>query len=761
MKQYFIILGSILILLLSACGGTKYVPEGQSLYKGATVKFTDSDNVKNKKKLAGELEALARPKKNSGFKLGIYNTFHNPNKEKGLGNFIAKKLGEPPITLQAADVERSRALMENYLHDNGYFGSKVTSDTTSENKEVTVDYFVKSKGQYKIRDVYFPADSTPLNTLISDRKRRSQIKSGQEYSLARIQAERVRLSRIAREHGYFEFNPDYIYYFVDTSLSSLQADVYLRVKPPTDSTRHEQFYMDTVIVYPTYDIEEPPRVYRDTIYQEDLKIIQKELFVKPKTLKRSIAQDKGELYQESRQDQTLNHLLDLGIFKFVNVDYEEEIRNDTNYLKRYIYLTPALTQDVTAQVELSTETTNFLGSAVSGTYAHRNLFGGAEWLNTRISAGVETQLGGGTDSVSFINTLKFSAQASLFFPRFVVPFFKIRNTRAYYVPKTRISFTDNFQRRTSFFTINSFQFEYAYEWQETRYKSHVLTPLNINLIQLLGTSPEFEDILASNPRLQQSFNNTAILGVNYQYTYTNQEVNTKRDFGYFRGSVETSGNLPSLLASGGGEKPPKFLGVAFSQYVRFDTEGRYNIVNKGSSLVGRLGVGVGVPYNNSSILPYIKQFFVGGANSIRSVQIRGIGPGATPPDTITLGGFFDQTGDIKLEANLEYRFNIFSIFKGALFADAGNVWLLKNDKQEQAPEAIFHFDTFADQIAVGTGVGFRLDLTFLLLRLDIAFPIRKPYLPEGERWIFRNIKPLDGKWRSDNLVYNIAIGYPF
>jgi outer membrane protein assembly factor BamA len=748
---------------LAACGGTKYVPQDQLLYNGAEVQFINSDHVKNPKAVARQLQTYTRPEKNSGFKLWVYNTFRNPNKEKGLGNWIAKKLGEPPVLYQAADTERSQALMENYLHDNGYFGSEVTSDTTAKDQKVTVTYKVQSKGQYKVREVYFPGDSTPLVALLNDQQRRSQIKTGQDYSLARIQAERARLARIARENGYFRFNQDYVYFFVDTSLSSLQADVYLRIKPPTDSTPHEQYYMDTVYVYPTYDIEEPPQVYDDTIYYEDLKIIESEQFVKPKTLERAIAQDKGELYQDSRQDQTLNHLLDLNVFKYVNVDYAAEVRNDTNYLKRYIYMTPSQPQDVTAQVELSTETTNFLGSAVSGTYAHRNLFGGAEWLNTRLSVGIETQLGGGlSDSIPFVNTFEFAAQASLFFPRFMVPFFNIRNTRVYYVPKTRISISNNFQRRTEFFTLNSFQFDYAYEWQETRYKSHILTPLNVNLVSLLGTTPTFDTILQANPRLQRSFGNTSILGVSYQYTYTNQEINTTRDFGYFRGSVETSGNIPALLAgkSESGE-PRRFLGTAFSQYVRFDTDTRYNIVNGGSSLVGRMAVGVGIPYNNSSILPYVKQFFVGGANSIRAFQIRGIGPGATPPDTTRRGGFFDQTGDIKLEANLEYRFGIFSVLKGAVFADAGNVWFLRKNEEEQEETAIFGFDTFAEQLAMGTGAGLRVDLNFLLLRLDVAFPVRKPYLPPGERWLFDKINILDGKWRSDNLVFNIAIGYPF
>lgn len=764
MKYFYKIHYIALLCLLSACGGTKYMPEGQFLYNGAEVKFVDSENVSNKKNLAGELVTFARPPKNSGFKLWVYNTFRNPDKEKGLGNFIAKKLGQPPVLFQNADVQRSQALMENYLHDNGHFGSEVTSDTTSADRKVTVHYSVKSKGQYKIREVYFPNDSTRLTALINQRSRRAQIKPGQNYSLARIQAERTRLARIARERGYYAFNQDYIYFFVDTSLTSLQADVYLRVKPPTDSTPHQQYYMDSVYVYPTYDIEEPPRVYDDTIYYQDLKIIQRDKFIVPKTLERAIAQDKGELYQETRQDQTVNHLLDLGIFKFVNVEYETRVRNDTNFLKRYIYLTPTLTQDVTAQLEASTETSNFLGSAISGTYANRNLLGGAELFSTRISAGIETQLKGSNDSIPFINTFEFSAQASLFFPRFVVPFINIRNTRTYYVPKTRISISDNFQRRTALFTLNSFQLEYAYEWQETRYKSHVLTPLNINLVQLLGTTPEFEAILDDNPRLQQSFSNTSILGLSYQYTYTDQEINTFKDYVFFRGKVETSGNLTSLLAaqSSNGE-PRRFFGTAFSQYIRFDTETRYNVLNKSNALVGRLALGVGVPYNNSNVLPYTKQFFVGGANSIRAFQIRGVGPGSVEPDTVTSAGFFDQTGDIKLEANLEYRFDIISFLKGALFADAGNIWLIRKESNQELikPEAEFDFNNFYRQIAVGTGVGIRLDFKVLLLRLDVAFPVRKPYLPEGERWTFDKIAPLDKDWRRNNLVYNIAIGYPF
>jgi len=758
-----IIITLILTWLFAACAATKFVPEDELLYDGASITFADKQKVRQPKKLTGDLERFARPEQNARLGLWFYNVFHNPQKEKGIGNWISDKLGQPPVLFRMADAQRSRALMENHLHDNGYFGSTVSFDTTTQRRKISVTYRVNSKGQYIIRDVYFPEDSTQLHALIAANQRKSQLKSGQAYRVANIQAERTRLARIANDEGFFRFNEDYIFFFVDTTAGNLQADLFLRVKPPSDSTAHRQYFMNDVIVHPTYNLDQQsPATSPDTLSFQGLHIVDPQQFVKPQTLERAIAQDKGALYSKKLQEQTVNHLLDLGIFKFVNLNYQSFERNDTNYLRRIINLTPALTQDVTTELEASTEATDFLGAAVSGSYTHRNLFGGAERLDTRLSLGMETQLNRQTTSRSFINTLEISAQVSLSFPRFLVPF-RLPEVSAYYIPKTRISLNNNFQRRTSFFTINSFQAEYGYEWQVTRYQRHAFTPLNINLVQLLNTSDEFDNILNGNPRLRQSFSNTAIFGLSYEFRYSDQEINTNKDYLFFRGEFESSGNLVSLLAtSGQNGESSKLLGTRFSQYVRFDTETRYNIINVGNSLVGRLSIGVGLPYNNSSVMPYVKQFFVGGANSLRAFPIRGVGPGSVPPDTTARGSFFDQTGDMKIETNLEYRFDIVSFLEGAIFADAGNIWQLENVDQDQTPpEAEFDFSNFHKQLAVGTGVGIRFDFSFLLLRLDIAFPLRKPFLPPGDRWLFDEIEPLSGKWRRDNLIYNVAIGYPF
>jgi len=757
----------VLGALLTACNTTKYVAEDELLYTGAEIEFTEDSKIRKRKTLTSELQSLTQPKTNSGLQLGIYNTFHNPDKTGGIGNWISDRLGQEPVLFQLPQANRSHLLMEDYLQDNGYFNSGVAFDTLIQDKTVQAVYNVNSDGQYEIRNIYLLKDSTMLDSLIRANQRKAELETGQAYRISELDAERTRLEQLARDRGYFRFNKDFLYFFADTTVGNLQTDLYLRIKPPTDSTQHEPYYIDEVYVYPTYNLDKNTGNFvTDTIQYEDLQIIQNYDFVKPATLDRAIAQERGDLFNESFQQQTVNHLLDLGIFKFVNMKFETFTENDTNWVRRYVYLTPALTQDVSAEIEVNTEATNSLGSALSVTYASRNLFKGAESFNATLSGGIETQLQRRDSSFarsnSFINTLELTAQADLILPRYIDPFNWVKTLSSFYVPKTRISIANNFQRRTTFFTINSFRFEYAYDWQETRYRHHTLTPFNINQVNLLNTSDEFEKILAANPRLQAGFNNTLIAGLKYQYTFSNQEINTLNNYTFFRGGVETSGNLTNLLinATGGqDERPYRILGTPLAQYVRFDTEVRHNILNPSNSFVTRLLVGVGIPYSNSSVMPYIKQFFVGGANSLRAFQLRSVGPGSTPIDANSTdnGQLFDRTGDIRLEANVEYRFDIIPYVEGAVFADIGNIWLLRDrDNDDRIPEAEFNFDRFYKELAVGTGIGLRFDFTFVLLRLDAAIPLRNPNLPGGPDWTFDRITPL-----SNSVTYNLAIGYPF
>lgn len=747
--------GLTICYLTTACNTTKYVPEEAYLYGGTQIEMAKTSQIKHPKKLNTALLRYARPKKNSPLGLWVYNTFNQPKKTGGIRNKIAKTFGQAPNLFSDQELKRSKAIMENYLRNNGYFNSSIKADTALTKDRIKVKYTVQSQGQYKVRNVFYPEDtSLVINQLITQNLKKSALKSNRYYQVNALEAERTRLATKARNNGYFEFNKDYIYYFVDTTVAPLQADVFLKV---SEQAKTKPYYVDTAFVYPTFNLEETnDALQKDTLSFQDLKIIQHTEFVRPATLKRVVTQDLGALYQKKLQDQTVNHLLDLGIFKFVNLKYRTQVRNDSNFLQRFLYLTPALTQDLNGEVEFSTETTNFLGSAISSSYTHRNFMHGAEEFNFRLSAGVETQIN--NPDLPFINTLELSAGASLAFPRFIIPFRK-NKAFTYYIPKTVFSLRNNYQQRNSFFTINSFEIDVAYEWQTTRYHSYRFKPLTMNLVQLLATTEVFDQQLESNSRLRESFDNIAILGMSFQFTYNEQELNTLKNYLFFRYGIETSGNLVSLFANADNQ----LFGTQFSQFIRLDTETRYNILNPKDSWVARLAIGVGYSYNNSQVMPYTKQYFVGGANSIRAFQLRGVGPGSVLPDT-TLGtsGFFDQTGDIKLEANVEYRFDLFPFTEGAAFIDAGNVWFLRSqDEEERFREGQFDFANFYRQLAIGAGLGLRLDLEFLILRFDAAIPLRLPTRSPGNRWVFDEIDFGSSVWRGDNLSFNLAIGYPF
>lgn len=744
----------LIISLFTACNTTQYLQEDELFYGGANVELTNPQRVNQQSNVITDLGYIARPAPNTklfGSRVGVW-FYYKYDKDKGLSKFLRKSLGEAPVFYDEVLAEKSRLSMENYLHDRGYFNASVKFDTTHTDREIIVNYYVKSKGQYKIGKIEIPEDSTGIGAIIYNNQKKSEIKKGAYYNVPALQNERLRLAGIAQEQGYYQFSQDYLYYFVDTAATNyLETDVYLRIKSPRDTVQHERFYMGDVYAYPEFTLNTRKDFnWTDTIRREELTIMQNETFIKSHTLERFIAQDKGDLYTKSKQELTVNHLLDLGIFKFVNLKYKLRTENGKNYLDRFLYLTPSLTKNLSMGLEASTANTYSFGSAVTFTYSDRNLFKGAEQFDFSLTSGIETLNGG-----SFINTLDFTAQASLSFPRFITPF-KIKNEVSFFVPKTKINLSDNFQRRTGLFTLNALQLQFGYDWKETKYKRHEFYPLNISLINLISRTEEFEARIADNRRLESSFTDGIVLGLNYRYTYTNQEVSLPKNFWFSQTEIQTSGNLASLIFRPSAEEDPATIfKVPYYQFFWIENDTRYNMLYKKSSLVTRLNVGLGVPYGNVENLPYFKQFFSGGANSIRAFRIRGLGPGAEEVMSSDTLLFFDQTGDIKLELNLEYRFDILPAFylEGAVFTDIGNIWLLKENPDQ--PLGLFDINTFYKELAVGAGAGIRLDLTFLILRLDLALPLHDPSLPLGSRWRFNQLNV------GQDLNYNLAIGYPF
>ncbi|HEX9015518.1 MAG TPA: BamA/TamA family outer membrane protein, partial [Chloroflexota bacterium] len=359
------------------------------------------------------------------------------------------------------------------------------------------------------------------------------------------------------------------------------------------------------------------------------------------------------------------------------------------------------------------------------------------------------------------------ARTTLELPKFITPW-TIEDVSTRFVPKTRIELGARLLDRLQYFKMLSLDASFGYDWKETLTKEHVLDPISFTLVHLAKRTPLFSALLTANPFLRRSYEEQFILGSNYTFTYNDQLETDRKNHLYFKGGIDLSGNLlyavQSLLAGrkGSPENPFKIFGTTYSQYARFDIDLRhyYHSVDQSTAIATRLVGGVGFAYGNSSTMPYVKQFYIGGANSVRAFNARSLGPGSyKTPDSLAANGFFDEAGDIKLEANVEYRFPLVSILEGALFLDAGNIWLARDDPTR--PGATFSSRTFLDEVAVGTGFGIRLDLSFFVLRLDLAFPLRIPYLPEGERWVARKIAFGDPTWRKNNLVFNIAIGYPY
>ena len=763
----FVIL-AFLALLLNSCSVSKYIDESDPIYGQTSVVLDSASEFVRPAALRADLVELSQPKPNNAFWLWVHYAFGNEEKEGGLSNFIKRRFGQDPVYYEEPEIERSRLIMRKYLSDNGYFNSSVSFDTANINKRVNVKYRVKSPGRYTLRNIFLPTDSSAIPSIIQDISDRTVLKQGDYYSLSKLINERERITIEVRNRGYYDFTEDALFYFVDTNAvktnGELASDLWMKVKPPTYGSDFKKYFIGKTYIYPNYDLNKASLIsISDSVRYQDLTILQNLEILKPRTFKESIAQDFGDVYSEERQIATTNHLLDLGIYKFVNFRYRTRVSNDTSYLDRYIYLTPGKVQDIRAEVETTTRAGAF-GMSLKGSYTHKNIFHGAERLDLSLSTGFEN---GGrillSDDTLSNNLVEVTARADLSFPRFIVPFVNVDNSSAFHIPKTSIGFLANLQRRRSLFTLANYKITFGYDWDETRRKRHQIDLLSLNLIRIRNKTAAFEEFLENNPRLDQSLSNLFIFGSTYNYTYTNQEVGVAKDYFFFLGQLEASGNSLYLASSlVGKDKPYQIFNSQFSQFTKIDLDLRYHWFGRNSSLVTRFSPGIGFAYLNSSALPYIKQYYLGGANSMRAFPIRGLlGSYRANPESSIAESAFDKTGEVKLEWNLEYRFDIFKplYLKGAFFTDVGNVWLLDPQDQETDPSKVFSTNRFIRELAVGAGFGLRLDIQYIVLRFDIAIPIRKPFLEPGNRWTFKQIGT-DGWFRS-NRVFNIALGYPF
>lgn len=754
-------------LLLASCSGLKYIPEGQKLYTGSKVTIEAPTKLRNQDALQTELEAVLRPKPNGsilGQRPKLYFWHLGLGKEKGLKHFLADKFGEAPVLLSQVQAKQTRTLMTNRLQNRGYFHGSVSSAVKEQEKTAQVDYTARPGQQYLIQDVRFPQGDSALVKAIQATQPGTLLKTGEPYDLDVFTNERVRIDQALKNEGFYYFNPNYLLFQVDSTLQG-KVNVYYKLKAETPARARQPYWLNTISLNTNYVLTDTTR--RNPIIFKKYRYYPDEEVFKARAITRAVFLYPDSLFRQRRRDQTLSRLMSLGTFRFVEIKFRPSAAGDSAGRARLdsdVLMTQLKKKSLRAEVQLVSKSNGFTGPGLTIQFRNRSALRGAEQLliNAVASTETSTRAPAGSDSRNNVGLVsnEFGLNAQLIVPRLIapqLPFLNPRLVNSDFQPRTSFGAGVRYVSRTGYFSTTSYNLNYGYSW-----KTRITNEQELKLVDVsynaVSTQDAFEKILAARPFLRQAYRSQFILASSYRYTYNQQVLEKRRQQIFFQGMAEVSGNVANAISSAVvGEKSPTeyytIAGQRFAQYAKFDLELReyYRISanpNSGNRIVGRLQIGVGLPYGNSGggSLPYVRQYGIGGPNSIRAYAARQIGPGSYKPTTAELAsnfGYYDQVGDLRLEGNVEYRQDLFPYVKGAVFLDAGNIWLVNNDPQR--PGGQFQASTFLQQLAVGTGVGLRIDVQFFVIRFDYAIPLRANYGTPDDK--------------TGRL--NLAIGYPF
>ncbi|WP_186756352.1 translocation and assembly module lipoprotein TamL [Echinicola salinicaeni] len=764
-KNIFIVL--LFSFFLLSCGVGKYIPEDEQLYTGATLEVKSEDKTVSKKvlkKIQTRLEELIRPEANGrflGMRMGLWAYYKGSKENPGFINrFLKKKIGEEPVYFSMVTPNKTENLLLNRLENNGFFYSQANSKSTGKGKYQGMQYEVEVTRPYLMGKLELLGDSLGIHKEISDVLKETTLTKGSRFELEAFKEERNRINDELRQRGYYNFNSDFLIFEADTNnYEDRRYDLFMRLKMDVPERSIVPYKVDQIRVYPNYSIEEDSK-NQDTTNLEGIDYIQDELVFKPELLEKYILIKESERYNADFSRLTTNRLSSIGNYRYVNLRYSEKdsvsAKVEERSLDADIYLSPLKKRSIRAELQGLSKSNNFIGPAIEITFRNRNMFYGGETFNISGNFGYEIQIAGGDRTG--LSTYDIGLNTEMIFPRVLFPKL-IEDRFVYSVPKTKVSLGGESLNRIGLYRLNSASTSYGLYWNSSRYVYHEITPVSLSIVNLSDTSPEFEEILDKNPFLRRSFEQQFIPGLIYSFNYSQLGDDFRQSQFYVGTQLDMAGNMIGLFdGKNTQESPGKILGMEYAQYVRGDVDLRYHIeLGKDQVLAARLFGGLGLPYGNSVSLPYVKQYFSGGPNSVRAFRIRSLGPGTYKPDSVNNQSYFEQTGDIRIEGNIEYRFPIVSFLKGALFMDAGNVWLM--NENEALPGGKFS-NSWLRELGIGTGIGFRIDIDFFVIRFDFASPIRKPYKAEGDRWEFE-FKPFKRDWRRENLILNFAIGYPF
>jgi len=747
----------LFFVLCSACTGLRTIDPQNPLLREHQFEIVAEKNLPTHRIIQDELESVVKPKPNSQFLwmrpgLSIYNIFDTVQREKGLRHWLKYRIGSPPVGLHSFSPAQVAEVMENRLYHQGHFIGKVTYSVTQKKRTAKVRYRVLPGPYYHLDTLVYPDASTPLEQSIRHSLRNTSLKRNDIYNLPALIQERVRIENVLKDSGFYYFDQKYLLFRADTTVGNHGVHLTLQVKPDTPREVFRQMRLSDVYVM---DDVVPEAYHPDTLLRRGYHYLSQRHQYRPEVILDQVYFRKGDIYSRALQYKSTRRLMNLGTHQYVNISYTPD--SASRSLDAYVYMNPLKKNSLSAELNTVVRTTNYAGPGVKLSFKDRNLFGGAELFSLNLEGSFESQIG--ADSVN--RTYQIGLDASIDFPRlFPIKLNKLSEDY-FYGTNVRGGFT--FFHRIDLFALQSFYTNYGYHWQKNNTFFHRLNFIDVSFNRVGQETDVFLKYLENNPTVKRSFEDQFILGSSYSFTVDHLTNTSSKKNYYFQGTLDLSGNLAFLIHSAARQEKPteedpyKLLGLPYAQFARISTEFRRPFRLGRNQVATRIKLGYGIPWGNSTTLPYVRQFFTGGTNSIRAFVSRTVGPGSYRLPEESTG--IDQTGDINIEGNMEYRFDISRQFKGALFLDAGNIWM-KNEDPERAG-AHFELDRFWKEFAIGSGFGLRYDIDIVVIRLDLAWPLHNPSLPEGERWVVNDIQILSSAWRRNNLLLNLGIGYPF
>jgi len=764
--------------MISACSVTKDLPPNENLLIRNKFKITSSKVTSDE--LSGYIKQQPNTKLLGLFRANIafYNIGNN-GKETKFKKWLRNKIGSAPVLLDTSLSKVAKKSMLLYLSNKGYFLSAVNDSVVIRKKKATVYYLVKPSKPYTIQTLTYSIADTQLARFVYEDTIHCLIKRGQNYDSYILTDERSRITSLLHNKGYFHFSNNYIRYSIDSSLHSRKMSVQIEITNPVIpsieqfgavmETQHKRYIIDKILIDPEFGLLKSDTGTQDTLIQvfhgtrKDTAsstfyfLHNNSLKIKPRTIAQSVFLKNGTHYNLSDVNKTYSQLNSLQVFKFINIQFHESPLK-TPYSLDKLDCKIQLAQAPVQSFSISPDVTNSAGAlGVQGSfiYQNRNIFRGAQLLKVSLNGSAQMQGSLGSSNKNLLNTIEIGATTSLTFPQFLFPI-NPESLAKNMKPKTMISLGYNYQQRPDYYRHIS-NISFGYTWDQNEKIRHTLNPAEIMFVKVFPDS-FFTAYLNSlhDRRLKNQYTDHMIAGLKYTITYSGQDVSKVKDFFYVRANIETGGNL--IYAIDNLFKVPRsdsgyytVFKVQYAQYFRPDLDVRFfHLFSKSTSVVFRAYGGVGIAYGNSSSLPFEKAFLAGGANDIRGWKMGTLGPGKYHNDT--LSSSFDQTGDMQLQLNMEYRFPVYKFFRSAIFVDFGNVWLLKKSSDFVGGE--FSWKTFIPQVAIDVGLGIRADFDYFILRLDPAIPIRVPYYNQHQHWYFSQM-------HFSDIIWNFGIGYPF